>query len=189
MYGFTYDHVNRLKETAHYQKSGTSWDLSSNDYVEKNITYDRNGNILTMRRTANGVMVDNLLYNCTGNRLVSLIESVREVFPQDVYLPRGVPNGTYEYDSDGNQLKDTRKGLEFSYNVLNLLHQVKKDNVLKATYQYMANGTKLSVRNGNGNTGHTCNFYYCGNNLVHYGFFTALITRQLRSFKKSESLD
>ena len=35
-----------------------------------------------------------------------------------------------------------------------MLYQVKKDNALKATYQYMANGTKLSVRNGNGNTGY-----------------------------------
>ena len=154
MYGFRYDHVSRLKETAHYQKSGTSWDLSSNDYVEKNITYDRNGNILTMRRTANGVMVDNLLYNYTGNRLVSLIESVRGAFPQDVYLPGGVPNGTYEYDSNGNMIKDTRKGLEFSYNCLDLLSEVKRNGECVSSYLYSADGTKLGVRNVDGGSGY-----------------------------------
>ena len=154
LYGFTYDGVNRLKETSHKKKSGGSWVANANHYLEKGITYDRNGNILTLQRTGNGSPVDNLLYTYTGNQLSSLQEAVRTSLPEDIYLSGSTPNGTYGYDSDGNQLKDTRKGLEFSYNVLNLLHQVKKDNALKATYQYMANGTKLSVRNGNGNTGY-----------------------------------
>ena len=154
LYGFTYDGVNRLKETSHKKKSGGSWVANANHYLEKGITYDRNGNILTLQRTGNGGQVDNLLYTYTGNQLSSLQETVRTSLPEDIYLSGSTPNGTYEYDSNGNQLKDTRKGLEFSYNVLNLLHQVKKDNALKATYQYMANGTKLSVRNGNGNTGY-----------------------------------
>jgi len=119
-----------LKETAQYQKNGTSWSPSVNANVEKGLSYDRNGNILTLQRTGNGSPVDNLLYTYTGNQLSSLQEAVRTSLPEDIYLPGSMPNGTYEYDSDGNQLKDTRKGLEFSYNVLNLLHQVKVESDL-----------------------------------------------------------
>ena len=44
--------------------------------------------------------------------------------------------------------------MTFNYNALNLLSVVKENNVVKASYQYLANGTKINVRNGNGNTGY-----------------------------------
>ncbi len=40
LYGFTYDGVNRLKETSHKKKSGGSWVANANHYLEKGITYD-----------------------------------------------------------------------------------------------------------------------------------------------------
>ena len=91
LYGFTYDGVNRLKETAQYQKNGTSWSPSVNANVEKNLTYDRNGNILTLQRIGNGNLVDNLLYTYAGNRLTSLQETVRTSLPEDIYLPGSTP--------------------------------------------------------------------------------------------------
>ena len=126
----------------------------SNDYVEKGITYDRNGNILTLQRTGNGTLVDNLLYTYTGNLLTALQESVRTSLPEDIYQPGSAPNGTYEYDANGNMKKDSRKSLTFNYNALNLLSVVKENNAVKASYRYLVNGTKISVRNGNGNTGY-----------------------------------
>ena len=50
--------------------------------------------------------------------------------------------------------KDSRKSLTFNYNYLNLLSVVKENNAVKASYRYLADGTKMSVRNGNGNTGY-----------------------------------
>ena len=50
--------------------------------------------------------------------------------------------------------KDSRKSLTFNYNALNLLDVVKENNAVKASYRYLVNGTKISVRNGNGNTGY-----------------------------------
>ena len=43
-------------------------------------------------------------------------------------------------------IKDTRKGLDFTYNELNLLSTVKTGSTLKATYYYLADGTKSIVR-------------------------------------------
>ena len=154
LYGFTYDPVSRLKETNQYRHEGTTWSVSPNDYVEKSITYDRNGNILTLQRTGNGMLVDNLSYTYTGNQLTTLQESVRTSLPEDIYQPGSAPNGTYEYDANGNMKKDSRKSLTFNYNCLNLLSVVKENNAVKASYRYLADGTKTSVRNGNGNTGY-----------------------------------
>ena len=44
--------------------------------------------------------------------------------------------------------------MTFNYNALNLLSVVKENNAVKASYRYLADGTKTSVRNGNGNTGY-----------------------------------
>ena len=154
LYGFTYDPVSRLKETNQYRHEGTTWNVSPNDYVEKSITYDRNGNILTLQRIGNGKLVDNLSYTYTGNQLTTLQESVRTSLPEDIYQSGNAPNGTYEYDANGNMKKDSRKSLTFNYNCLNLLSVVKENNAVKASYRYLADGTKTSVRNGNGNTGY-----------------------------------
>ena len=79
MYGFTYDGVNRLKETTQQQKSGTTWSTLAGSYLERGLTYDRNGNIKTLQRTAAGTMVDNLVYGYTGNRLTGLTEDRKSV--------------------------------------------------------------------------------------------------------------
>ena len=50
--------------------------------------------------------------------------------------------------------KDSRKDLEYKYNRLNLLEEVWKDGEMKARYNYLADGTKLGVRDGSGKTGY-----------------------------------
>ena len=128
LYGFSYDGAGRLTETVHLLKNGSEWNPHNNGYTEKGITYDRNGNILTLQRTASGSTIDNQAYSYDGNRLSSL-------------------NGSsYEYDYNGNMTKDHANGLEFTYNSLNLLHQVKENGMVKATYTYLADGTKLAAR-------------------------------------------
>ena len=147
MYGFTYDGVNRLKETAQKQKSGTTWSTLPGSYLERGLTYDRNGNIKTLQRTAGGTLVDNLVYTCTGNQLTSLTENVSSTLAGDVYSRGSVASGSYGYDLNGNLTNDSRRALDFGYNVLNLLSEVKTvGGELKAKYDYLADGTKLRVR-------------------------------------------
>ena len=72
----------------------------------------------------------------------------------DVYLPGNTASGMYEYDSNGNLTKDIRKGLAYKYNRLNLLEEVWKDGEMKAQYNYLSDGTKVSVRDGSGKNGY-----------------------------------
>ena len=72
----------------------------------------------------------------------------------DFYQPGNAAAGSYEYDSNGNLTKDSRKALSFTYNRLNLTDEVKQGGVLKARYQYLTDGTKLSVRDGSGKNGY-----------------------------------
>ena len=144
-YTFSYDSLYRLNETRQYIAGNLN-----NQYVEKGIRYDENGNILTMQRMANGILVDDLLYVYEGNRLTSLKESIRTSPAGDIYLPGRTPNGTYSYDENGNMISDSRKALKFEYNCLNLLRDVKTTSgVLKARYRHLADGTKLDVRDNN----------------------------------------
>ena len=136
-----------MKETAQKQKSGTTWSTLPGSYLERGLTYDRNGNIKTLQRTAGGTLVDNLVYTCTGNQLTSLTENVSSTLAGDVYSRGGTASGTYAYDKNGNLTNDSRRALNFGYNVLNLLSEVKTTGgELKAKYDYLADGTKLRVR-------------------------------------------
>lgn len=144
-YVFSYDSLYRLSETRQYIAGNLN-----NQYVEKGIRYDENGNILSMQRTANGVLVDDLSYTYTGNRLTSLKESSRTSLAGDIYLPGSTPNGMYTYDENGNMITDSRKALKLEYNYLNLLRDVKTTSgVSKARYRYLSDGTKLEVRDNN----------------------------------------
>ena len=154
MYSFAYDGFGRLASANQQQASGNGWAGLAANYVEKGITYDRNGNIRTLQRTAAGNPVDDLIYGYRGNQLVSLSEQVRTSQAGDVYLPGNTASGMYEYDLNGNLTKDSRKGLEYKYNRLNLLEEVWKDGEMKAQYNYLADGTKLGVRDGSGKIGY-----------------------------------
>ena len=158
MYGLAYDGLNRFTGAIQKQKSGNAWSALTGDYVEKGLTYDRNGNLLTLQRTAGGNVVDNLSYTYTGNLLTGLSESVRTAPSNDIYAPGSAALGSYSYDANGNLQNDSRKSLNFSYNVLNLLSEVRTGSTVKATYTWLADGTKLGVCNGSGSEG----FEYAG---------------------------
>ena len=155
VYGFKYDNVNRLKETIQKRKSGSSWLEYTKHFLEKSITYDRNGNIKTLQRTAGGTLVDNLSYTYTGNQLTGLTESILANPGGNIYLSGSSTAGTYTYDKNGNMINDSRKALSFTYNLVNLLSEVKTSTgTLKAKYSYLVDGTKLRVLDNGGMNGY-----------------------------------
>ena len=126
-YAFAYDGLGRLLGATHYE--GTA---ATDRYTEKGITYDRNGNILTLSRHTEGVASD-YCYVYDGNRLLGLAGA----------------SSLCEYDANGNMKKDALGDLRFSYNLLNLLQEVTgADDTPKAKYAYSADGVKLSVSDG-----------------------------------------
>ena len=79
--------------------------------------------------------------------MTGLTENVSSTLAGDVYSRGGTASGTYAYDKNGNMTNDSRRALDFGYNVLNLLSEVKTvGGELKVKYDYLADGTKLRVR-------------------------------------------
>lgn len=140
-YAIDYDAYGRFKGARSF--SGNTLDNRS---TEQEVTYDLNGNIKTLRRTGTtAAVVDNLVYTYTGNQLTALAENAAPV-SGDIYTRGNSATGTYTYDVDGNLQTDTRQGLDFQYNYLNLLRQVSSANNLKAAYRYTYNGNKVGVK-------------------------------------------
>lgn len=65
-----------------------------NNYIENGITYDRNGNIKSLQRTAEGVIVDNLTYTYNGNQLSRLTENGQTSSTKDVYARGSTASGS-----------------------------------------------------------------------------------------------
>ena len=150
---FGYDGLNRLTGTTRYKAGSTGWERDLKHHEESGITYDDSGNILTLKRTSGGVLVDCLGYEYDGNQLMALSDSVPETPAGDIFPSRGILRGTYSYDKNGNISFDSRRGLVSSYNMLNLISTIKKGSSVQATYKWLPDGQKLSVRDGSGQNG------------------------------------
>jgi len=148
-YSFTYDRFNRLQHGI-YSEPGSSV-INSNNYNEQ-LTYDLNGNILTLKRFSKPYsgttpeLIDDLVYNYTGNRL------------DKITLPSGTVNNAsgynalqnnFSYDLNGNMISHLDKGISsINYNYLNLPNEIKTDpniiiNNYKVKYKYRSDGEKL----------------------------------------------
>lgn len=177
-YDFAYDALNRLTGSNFNQYvSGTGsaaiFDKTSGiDFSVENLTYDANGNIITMWQKGlklnTSDYVDKLTYNyvTSSNKLLNVIDAVNDTatrlgdFRASKLYQTAIPvksNNTidYTYDANGNLVKDLNKDLQTSggaegiqYNHLNLptTITVKKDgtsNKGTISYTYDANGNKL----------------------------------------------
>lgn len=137
---YSYDKLNRLLNSLSLEKPGSIWTLSGK-YDERNITYDKNGNINTLLRYDNGVAIDNLLYTYSGNQLTK-VEDVGDVM---LGFKNGV-NSTieYMYDPNGAMYKDDNKAIgSIVYNHINLPATVNVTGKGNINYLYDAAGNKL----------------------------------------------
>ena len=134
-YTYTYDHVGQLQSADYKLLSNNVWNNSSN-YKEGGLTYDLNGNILTVQRTnSSGAQLHNIAYTYEGYRLKTVNVN-------------NVPSAAYAYDSNGNITSDGRRGVTINYNILNFPEQIIAGNQ-QVSYIYSAAGEKLAT-NANG---------------------------------------
>ena len=169
-YRYEYDALNRLQLAA-YNLGDNS---QPNRYSESGITYDRNGNILTLQRmghTNSGATtfdtMDNLIYTYDdGNKLSKVADSANDTY--------GFVDGTdvateYSYDANGNMTSDANKGItSIVYNHLNMPTKitVTGSNAGVLDYVYDATGVKLRKSNSNGTiTDYIGNYVYEGGSL------------------------
>lgn len=146
-YTYSYDALNRI----------TGADDNTGHYNLNFVSYDKNGNIASLKRKGHltafpnpstaghwGLM-DNLIYSYdSGNKLTKVTDSGNATY--------GFKDGTnlateYMYDANGNMLTDANKGITaISYNHLNLPTQVSKGVTGVINFVYDAVGTKLEKK-------------------------------------------
>lgn len=139
-YSYLYDRLNRIT----IANSETSGD---DEYFNlDNVSYDLNGNILTLNRTNNGTYVDILDYDyANGNQLSSVDDISDNSLLFDDSGSSGHNSNEYLYDMNGNMIRDANKGISsISYNFLNLPEKVNLPNGDYVKYTYDAAGVKLS---------------------------------------------
>ncbi len=158
-YDFTYDPVNRLTGAAYLDNhSGSGWDRNAMDYSVNSLTYDANGNILTMNQhgfklgapTGNiDVLNYTYEYNGASNKLTQVQDAANDTASVlgDFHYKGAKADSTvdYRYDGNGSLTIDNNKGIDtIVYNYLNLpqrVHMKGKGNIF---YTYDAAGDKLT---------------------------------------------
>ena len=163
-YGYSYDRANRLTSAYFTQKNGSSWAQDKKDFSVSNLTYDANGNIMSMWQKGmvgtKSQIIDSLTYTypSNSNRLlaVSDIDSSRTKSAKlGDFIDGNKISKDYTYDANGNVIGDLNRQIRYiKYNHLNLPEEISIIGKGKINYQYDATGKKLSktVLDSTGNT-------------------------------------
>src|SRR5690554_3795886 len=155
-YAYDYDHLNRLNYASHLRQFEVfnggilfaSYNYSRTGQYAEDLTYDKNGNILSLDRygqeeLGQPIQIDELTYTYDGNRLLKVADATNN--------PDGFKDGTntgndYTYDTMGNLKTDQNKGItNVKYNHLNLPTEV-VFNTGKIGYTYDAVGTRIAKK-------------------------------------------
>src|SRR5690606_32099717 len=149
-YNYTYDRLNRLRR-ADFYKQGAGNLTAYGEFI----SYDLNGNITHLTRTTgdasdNDIDMDDLSYTYDKDGLSNLLVNVEDAVTTG--SNEGFKDGNtdpnlddYEYDANGNMIKDRNKGISnITYNHLNLPTQIEFEGTNdKITYLYNSVGQKL----------------------------------------------
>lgn len=112
---YKYDHLDRLIEG-----------LSTEGYTEKDLSYDKAGNLLALNRIGAG----QLSYAYKNSSLSNQLQDIS-----------GYKTGGFIYDLNGNITTDGSRGITITYNVLDLPQSVSGNKNIAFTYD--ASGRKL----------------------------------------------
>jgi RHS repeat-associated protein len=157
-YSFTYDKTDKLLSSVFQANNGSTWTKESGTLNEM-ISYDANGNILTIQRnqnlrgitgttiTSTSQTVDNLTYTySTGNQLSQVEDAVGTTIGLGDFKNVASQANEYTYDSIGNSLSDLNKGINsITYNVLGKAQQINFADGRSIVYSYDAAERKLKM--------------------------------------------
>jgi RHS repeat-associated protein len=162
-YDFTYDAVNRFTGASFSQLTNNTFNLSSGLDYSAAVTYDANGNLLTMNqkgwKASGSEMIDSLQYTYVPNtnRLLNVIDQKNDTATKlgdfrssGSYMNALSLNKTssaidYAYDQNGNQTLDNNKDIGLiRYNYLNLPDSVVVTGKGNVKFLYDATGNKLA---------------------------------------------
>ncbi|MEP0418080.1 MAG: DUF6443 domain-containing protein [Cyclobacteriaceae bacterium] len=137
-FDYSYDQLNRLTEADYNLGKATEGYFSVTG-----ISYDLNGNILTLNRWMDNVRIDSLVYSYAGNQLTE-VDELSATSEEKGFKNGADGEGEYTYDSNGNMSKDMNKSItDVEYNYMNMPTKVKFLNGDSLVYTYNAGGVKL----------------------------------------------
>ena len=155
-YKYSYDGLDRYTASTYAERttSGTgSFSNNVNGFDEHDITYDANGNILTLKRnsstqgTNSNIEVDNLSYtydSANPNRLYTVTDGSGSNYTGYGFRNiTGTSTGNYTYDVNGNMTADPYKGLSLTYNDINRTDRITVASGQYIDYTYDAGGILL----------------------------------------------
>ena len=179
-YKFTYDGVSRMTDATYGE--GDLINANPNRFTEQVTGYDKNGNILGLKRygqtgASSYGLIDNLALTLNGNQLKAVNDAVTtSVYNNGFEFKDGAKVATeYTYDTNGNLTKDLNKNIiSIQYNMLNLPSIVSFSDGSTITYTYGADGTKLRTVHKIGSATTTTD--YLGNVVYENGVAKLLLT-------------
>ncbi|MCB2379963.1 DUF6443 domain-containing protein [Hymenobacter sp. BT635] len=165
-YGYIYDSGNRLLQGDFVARAASgAWTAEKQNYGLHYVSYDENGNILTMHR--HGLVaastrttpkqygtIDQLTYAYQGNQLTSVNDAIRPTGSREAGTvslagdfqdaSTSTTQNEYTYDNNGNLTADYNKGItNIAYNHLNLPQRIAFGND-SIVFHYTAVGQKVS---------------------------------------------
>src|SRR5690554_6228651 len=139
---------------------------SVNDSYNEQLSYDKNGNILTLKRNGEDetefytFMIDDLDYDYDGNQLRNVTDTSGALQGfNDGNKHTQTKKNDFEYDDYGNMIVDRNKGItNITYNHLNLPKKITFENNRSIEYLYAADGSKLKKTVMDGATNKTVDY-------------------------------
>ena len=172
-YLFAYDSMNRMTDARYGEGENLTGNL--NRYDEQVTSFDKNGNILGLRRCGaigpeNFGVIDSLYLSYQGNHLLNVTDYAKnDVYGSSTNFRDGIRSSAeYAYDLNGNLIQDLNKGIaRIRYNCLNLPSAIEFTDGRTISYLYSADGTKLEVIHAMGDSITTTD--YCGKAIYENG--------------------
>ena len=176
---YAYNIRNRLTASC---GEGSSLSANVNRFTEQITGYDKNGNILGLKRygqtgTSTYGLFDNLTMTLSGNQLKSVGDvATFSAYNNGFEFRNGITSSQeYDYDKNGNLTQDLNKDIsKIEYNLLNLPLKVTFKDGSTFNYIYGGNGVKLKTIHKIGGT--TTTTEYCSNVIYENGIAKRLLT-------------
>ncbi len=157
-YKYSYDKSDKLLAATFQAHNGSAWTKEAGT-LDETMTYDANGNILTLNRKQNqrslsGINVmstpqplDDLAYTyAAGNQMSKVEDAVATTVGTGDFKNGSTSTTEYTYNTSGGMTQDLNKGISaITYNVLGKPSQITMSSGTVTNYTYDAAGTKLKM--------------------------------------------